>query len=74
MDLADCTVRSGGLPIAIRISTDAVWKTSFTTGTYSTWLSYRILYKTNYSTAYQVLASNPITGSNYSFSMNAIPT
>ncbi|MCI9166462.1 MAG: hypothetical protein HFF64_10765 [Oscillospiraceae bacterium] len=57
-----------------RIPTDAARATIFTTGTYSARLNYRILYKTNYSTAYQVLASNLITSSNYSFSLNAIPT
>ena len=57
-----------------RIPTDAARATVFTTGTYSARLNYRILYKTNYSGAYQVLASNLITSSNYSFSLNAIPT
>ena len=57
-----------------RIPTDAARATVFTTGTYSARLNYRILYKTNYSAAYQVLASNLITSSNYSFSLNAIPT
>ena len=56
-----------------RIPTDAARATAFTTGTYSARLNYRILYKTNYSGAYQVLASNLITSSNYSFSLNAIP-
>ena len=56
-----------------RIPTDAARATIFTTGTYSARLNYRILYKTNYSGAYQVLASNLITSSNYSFSLNAIP-
>ena len=46
----------------------------FTTGTYSARLNYRILYKTNYSGTYQVLVSNLITSSSYSFSLNAIPT
>ena len=57
-----------------RIPTDAARATVFTTGTYSARLNYRILYKTNYSGTYQVLASNLITSSNYSFSLNAIPT
>ncbi len=57
-----------------RIPTDAARATVFTTGTYSARLNYRILYKTNYSGVYQVLASNLITSSNYSFSLNAIPT
>jgi hypothetical protein len=57
-----------------RIPTDAARATIFTTGTYSARLNYRILYKTNYSGVYQVLASNLITSSNYSFSLNAIPT
>ena len=57
-----------------RIPTDAARATIFTTGTYSARLNYRILYKTNYSGAYQVLASNLITSSNYSFSLNAVPT
>ena len=56
-----------------RIPTDATRATVFTTGTYSARLNYRILYKTNYSATYQVLASNLITSSNYSFSLNAIP-
>ena len=56
-----------------RIPTDAARATIFTTGTYSARLNYRILYKTNYSATYQVLASNLITSSNYSFSLNAIP-
>ncbi len=56
-----------------RIPTDAARATIFTTGTYSARLNYRILYKTNYSGAYQVLASNLITSINYSFSLNAIP-
>ena len=56
-----------------RIPTDAARATVFTTGTYSARLNYRILYKTNYSGTYQVLASNLITSSSYSFSLNAIP-
>ena len=56
-----------------RIPTDAARATVFTTGTYSARLNYRILYKTNYTAAYQVLASNLITSSSYSFSLNAIP-
>ena len=47
--------------------------TTLTTGTYSTRLSYRILYKTNYNASYRVLASNLLTGNNYSFALNAIP-
>ena len=57
-----------------RIPTDAARATIFTTGTYSARLNYRILYKTNYSATYQVLASNLLTSSSYSFSLNAIPT
>ena len=57
-----------------RIPTDAARATICTTGTYSARLNYRILYKTNYSGTYQVLASNLITSSSYSFSLNAIPT
>jgi hypothetical protein len=56
-----------------RVPTDAARATVFTTGTYSARLNYRILYKTNYSGVYQVLASNLITNSNYSFSLSAIP-
>ena len=56
-----------------RIPTDAARATVFTTGTYSARLNYRILYKTNYSGTCQVLASNLITSSSYSFSLNAIP-
>ena len=47
--------------------------TTLTTGTYSARLNYRILYKTNCNTSYQVLASNLLTSNNYSFSLNAIP-
>jgi uncharacterized surface anchored protein len=57
-----------------RVPTDAARATVLTTGTYSARLNYRILYKTNYTAAYQVLASNLLTSSNYSFSLNAIPT
>lgn len=56
-----------------RIPTDAARATVLTTGTYSARLNYRILYKTNYSANYQVLASNLLTGNNYSFALNAIP-
>ena len=35
--------------------------------------NYRVLYKTNYQSSYQVLASNLLTSNNYSFSLNAIP-
>ena len=56
-----------------RIPTDAARATIFTTGTYSARLHYRILYKTNYSGTYQMLASNLITSSSYSFSLNTIP-
>ena len=56
-----------------RIPTDAARATVLTTGTYSARLNYRVLYKTNYSGTYQVLASNLLTSSNYSFSLNAIP-
>ena len=57
-----------------RIPTDAAAATVLTTGTYRGRLNYRILYKTNQTADYQVLASNLITSSNYSFSLNAIPT
>ena len=57
-----------------RIPTDIAVGTVLTTGTYSARLNYRILYRTNYSGDYQVLASNLLTTSNYSFSLNAIPT
>ncbi len=57
-----------------RIPTDAARATVLTTGTYSARLNYRILYKTNYTANYQVLASNLLTNSSYSFSLNAIPT
>lgn len=52
------------------ITTDAARATVFITGTYSARLNYRILYKTNYSGIYQVLASNLLTSSSYSFSLN----
>ena len=57
-----------------RIPTDAATATVLTTGTYSTRLNYRILYKTSGSADYQVLASNLLTNNNYSFNLNAIPT
>ena len=57
-----------------RIPTGATRATVLTTGTYSARLNYRVLYKTNYRNGYQVLASNLLTSSNYSFSLNAIPT
>lgn len=56
-----------------RIPTDAARATALTTGTYSARLTYRILYKTNYTSNYQVLASNLLTSNNYSFALNAIP-
>ena len=56
-----------------RIPTDAATAMVLTTGTYSARLNYRILYKTNYTADYQVLASNLLTSNNYSFSLNAIP-
>ena len=57
-----------------RIPTDAATATVLTTGTYSTRLNYRILYKTSGRAEYQVLASNLLTNNNYSFNLNAIPT
>ena len=57
-----------------RIPTDIARAATLTTGTYSARLNYRILYKTNYSASYQVLASNLLTSNNYSFALNAIPT
>ena len=57
-----------------RIPTDAAAATVLTTGTYSARLNYRILYKTSQAADYRVLASNLITSSSYSFSLNAIPT
>ena len=56
-----------------RIPTDASTATVLTTGTYSARLNYRVLYKTNYQSSYQVLASNLLTSNNYSFALNAIP-
>ena len=56
-----------------RIPTDAARAMVISTGTYSARLNYRILYKTNYTSTYQVLASNLITTSTYSFSLSAIP-
>ena len=56
-----------------RIPTDVARATTLTTGTYSARLNYRILYKTNYTANYQVLASNLLTSNNYSFALNAIP-
>lgn len=56
-----------------RIPTDVARATVLTTGTYSARLNYRVLYKTNYNSTYQVLASNLLTSNNYTFSLNAIP-
>ena len=56
-----------------KIPYDVARATTLTTGTYSARLNYRILYKTNYTSDYQVLASNLLTSNNYSFSLNAIP-
>ena len=56
-----------------RIPTDVARATVLTTGTYNARLNYRILYKTNYTGSYQVLASNLLTSNNYSFALNAIP-
>ena len=56
-----------------RIPTDAARATVLTTGTYSARLNYQVLYKTNYRSDYQLLASNLLTSSNYSFHLNAIP-
>jgi hypothetical protein len=57
-----------------RIPTDVARATTLSTGTYSARLNYRILYKTNYTSTYQVLASNLLSTNNYSFALNAIPT
>lgn len=56
-----------------KIPYDVARPTTLTTGTYSARLNYRILYKTNCNTSYQVLASNLLTSNNYSFALNAIP-
>lgn len=56
-----------------KILYDIARATTLTTGTYSARLNYRILYKTNYTADYQVLASNLLTTNNYSFALNAIP-
>lgn len=56
-----------------KIPYDIARATTLTTGTYSARLNYRILYKTNYTADYQVLASNLLTSNNYSFALNAIP-
>ena len=56
-----------------RIPTDIARATTLSTGAYSARLNYRILYKTNHSANYQVLASNLLTSNNYSFALNAIP-
>jgi len=81
-----CTVRSGGkstltadsgrvskssgLPIAIRIPTDATNAMSLTTGTYNQRLYYRVMFKTNLND-YRVLATNLLTSNNYSMSLSA---
>ena len=49
------------------VPTDAARATVLTTGTYSARLNYQVLYKTNYRSDYQLLASNLLTSSNYSF-------
>ena len=56
-----------------KIPYDVARATTLTTGTYSARLNYRVLYKTNYQSSYQVLASNLLTSNNYSFALNAIP-
>lgn len=56
-----------------KIPYDVARATILTTGTYSARLNYRVLYKTNYQSSYQVLASNLLTSNNYSFNLNAIP-
>ena len=56
-----------------KIPYDVARPMTLTTGTYSARLNHRILYKTNYNASYQVLASNLLTGNNYSFALNAIP-
>ena len=56
-----------------KIPYDVARPTALTTGTYSARLNYRILYKTNCNTSYQVLASNLLSSNNYSFALNAIP-
>ena len=56
-----------------KIPYDIARATTLTTGTYSARLNYRVLYATNYTADYQVLASNLLTTNNYSFSLNAIP-
>lgn len=56
-----------------KIPYDAARATVLTTGTYSARLNYRVLYKTNYNSTYQVLASNLLTTNNYTFALNAIP-
>ena len=56
-----------------KIPYDVARPTTLTTGTYSARLNYRILYKTNCNTSYQVLASNLLSSNNYSFALNAIP-
>ena len=55
-----------------RIPTDVAPASILTTGTYSHRLTYRVLYKTNYSD-YRELASNLLTTNNYSFALNALP-
>ena len=57
-----------------RVPTDAATAMTLTTGIYSARLNYRIHYKTSGGAGYQVLASNLVTTSNYSFNLNAIPT
>lgn len=56
-----------------RIPTDAARALGISTGTYNARLNYRILYKTNYTKAYQVLTSNLITTNAYSFGLSVIP-
>lgn len=56
-----------------KIPYDVARATVLSTGTYSARLNYRVLYKTNFTSSYQVLASNLLTSNNYSFALNAIP-
>ena len=55
-----------------RLPTDISSASTLTTGTYNQRLTYRVLYKTNYSD-YRVLAGNLLSTSNYAFSLSALP-
>ena len=54
-----------------RLPTDATRGLKLITGTYSERMTYRITYKTNYSSKYYVLAENLQTKNNYEYSLHS---